>query len=215
MDNPACPLCHFHGTKLFHTDKKREFFLCEDCGLVSVPKRYHLSEEEEMSRYDLHENTIDNKGYLNFLNRFYKVISNIVSKESTGLDFGSGPEPVLAELFTERGYNISVYDVYYAPDRSVLNKKYDFITIVEVLEHLKNPEKELRMLWDCLNPGGVIGIMTKFLPLKKSKFSSWSYKNDTTHICFYSEAVFRWISKQINSKLVFPVDDIVLMYKTK
>jgi SAM-dependent methyltransferase len=174
-----------------------------------------LSGEEEMSRYDLHENTIDNKGYLNFLDRFYKVISNIVSKGSTGLDFGSGPAPVLAGLFIKRGYNISVYDVYYAPDRSVLNKKYDFITIVEVLEHLKNPGKELRMLWDCLNPGGVIGIMTKFLPVKKDEFSSWSYKNDQTHICFYSEMVFSWISNQFNSKLVFPADDIVLMFKAK
>ena len=210
-----CPLCSSEQMVSYFSDRNKEFFRCEDCGLVSVPERYHLSGEEEMSRYDLHENTIDNKGYLNFLDRFYKVISNIVSKGSIGLDFGSGPEPVLAGLFTKRGYNISVFDVYYAPDRSVLKKKYDFITIVEVLEHLKNPEKELRMLWDCLNPGGVIGIMTKFLPVKKDEFSSWSYKNDQTHICFYSEMVFEWISNRFNSKLVFPAVNIVLMFKTK
>lgn len=215
MDQTNCPLCKSAEKGLFHTDRKKEFFRCERCGLVFVPEIYYLSAEEEMSRYDLHENTHENQGYLNFLNRIYEAISGITVKGSRGLDFGSGPEPVLAGLFTENGYDISVYDVYYAPDRSVLNKKYDFITIVEVLEHLKNPDKELKMLWGCLNPGGVIGIMTKSLPVSKGEFSSWSYKNDPTHICFYSESVFKWISKRFNSKLVFPADDIVLMFKVK
>lgn len=196
-------------------DRKREFFQCDDCGLVSVPEKYHLSEREEMFRYDLHENTPDNKGYLNFLNRFYKVINGIVTKGSSGLDFGSGPEPVLAGLFTEKGYDVSTFDPFYAPDRSVLNRKYDFITMVEVMEHLKEPEKEMNMLLRCLNPEGVIGIMTKFAPGHIDEFSLWNYKNDPTHICFYSEPVFKWISNRFNTKLVFPENDIVLMYKTK
>lgn len=215
MDQTDCPLCKSFETGSFHTDRKKEFFRCEGCGLVFVPEKYHLSEIAEMARYDLHENTHDNQGYLNFLNRIYEVITGIVSDGSRGLDFGSGPKPVLAGLFSVGGYDISVYDVFYAPDRSVLKKKYDFITIVEVLEHLKHPEKELKMLWECLNPGGVIGIMTKFLPVKKGEFSKWSYKNDSTHIRFYSESVFKWVSNRFNSKLVFPADDIVLMYKTK
>ncbi len=200
---------------LFFSGKKREFFRCEECRLVFAPEKYHLSEEDEKARYDKHENTSGNKGYLDFLYRFYSVLSSHIEDESIGLDFGSGPGPVLAELFKENSYNISIYDVFYAPDRSVLSKRYDFITIVEVLEHLRNPEKELRTLWECLNPGGVIAIMTKFLPSKKKNFTLWSYKNDITHICFYSEPVFKWISNNFNSKLLFPADDIVLMFKTK
>jgi len=210
-----CPLCKSSEIELFHSDRRTEFFKCEDCGLVFVPEKYYLSGEDEMSRYNLHENTHDNQGYLNFLNRIIDLISSLAIKGSRGLDFGSGPVPVLAELLAVKGYNISVYDIYYAPDRSVLNKKYDFITIVEVLEHLKDPEKELRKLWGCLSPGGVIGIMTKFLPEKKGEFYSWNYKNDPTHICFYSESVFKWISKRFDSKLVFPAKNIVLMFKAK
>ena len=213
-DRKKCPLCRFSKTELFHSDRKREFFRCNDCGLIFVPERFHLSEEQEMARYDLHENTPDNKGYLNFLNRFYKVFDVVITKGSSGLDFGSGPEPVLAGLFTEKGYDVSIFDVFYAPDRSVLNRKYDFVSMVEVMEHLKDPERELKMLWECLKPQGVIGIMTKFIPGNLDEFASWGYKNDPTHICFYSESVFKWISNRFNSKLVFPENDIVLMYKT-
>ncbi|MEN8222138.1 MAG: class I SAM-dependent methyltransferase [Acidobacteriota bacterium] len=214
MDNQACSLCCYRDTRLFQADRKREFFLCEGCGLVSVPEKYYLSEEDEKARYDLHENNSDNKGYIDFLNNFVSVIRPYIKGLSSGLDFGSGPSPLLAGILSSLGYEISIFDPFYANDRSVPGKKFDFITLVEVLEHLKDPEREFKMLWECLNPGGVIGIKTKFLPEKKEEFPGWSYKNDLTHICFYSKLPFEWIAERFNAKLIFPADDIVLMFKT-
>ena len=209
-----CPLCRSEIDLLFFSDKKREFVRCEYCGLVSVPEKYFLSESDEKARYDLHENNPENKGYFDFLNNFVSVIRNHIGGFSKGLDFGSGPTPVLAGIFTSLGYDISIYDPFYADDRLSLEKKYDFIAMVEVLAHLKDPGKELRTLWECLNPGGVIGIMTGFFPEDKDSFRRWSYKNDSTHICFYSKTTFKWISKQLNAALIFPDKDIVLMFKT-
>lgn len=210
----GCPLCRSELDLPYYSDKKREFFRCAYCGLVSVPEKFYLSESEEKARYDLHENTPDNKGYREFLNNFIFVIRNHIGGSSKGLDFGSGPTPVLAGMFSSLGHDISIYDPFYADDRLVLEKKYDFIAMVEVLEHLKEPGKELRTLWTCLDPGGFIGIMTGFFPDDRDDFRRWSYKNDSTHICFYSETTFKWISKQLNATLTFPDKDIVLMFKT-
>jgi len=214
-DKTRCPVCGSTAIDLYHSDRRREFFKCSECGLVYVPEKYHLSEKDERSRYDKHENTPDNSGYADFLNRFYSVVRKHIKAGNRGLDFGSGPEPLLAEMFSRNGYYMSVYDPFYAPDKTVFQLKYDFITISEVLEHIKYPVIELKKLWNCLNPGGIIGIMTKFLPENIGEFSSWNYKNDSTHISFYNEGVFEWISELINSQLVFPAKDIVLMYKTK
>ena len=209
-----CPLCRAGLATPYFSDRKREFFRCKSCGLVSVPEKYHLSESDEKIRYDLHENHPDNKGYFNFLNNFVSVIRKYIVESSNGLDFGSGPTPVLAEILSSIGYDITIFDPFYADDRFVLDNKYDFITLVEVVEHLKDPEEELRTLWECLNQGGMIGIMTGFLPEDKDEFRGWSYKNDSTHICFYSVDTFKWISKSLNSELMFPADNIVLMFKT-
>ncbi len=208
-----CPLCRSELHTQYFSDKKREFFRCECCGLVSVPKKYYLSGSDEKARYDLHQNHPSNKGYFDFLNDFVKVIRNYISETSLGLDFGSGPTPLLAEIFSSLGYDMSIFDLFYADDKYMLEKKYDFITMVEVLEHMKDPWEDLRTLWGSLRPRGIIGIMTKFLPEDKEKFRGWSYKNDSTHICFYSVETFNWIREKINAELIFPAENIVLMSK--
>ena len=210
-----CPLCGSSETDLYHADTKREYFQCENCGLIFVPEKYFLSQKEEKARYDLHKNTPDNKGYVNFLSRLVFHMNEVVFPGSSGLDFGSGPEPVLAKMFTAEGYPVVTYDAYYATDRSVLKKKYDFIPVAEVIEHLREPEKEMKMLWDCLNPGGWLGIMTKFLPEEKEEFVNWSYKNDLTHICFFSKTSLEWIASELCAELNFPALDIALMHKEK
>ncbi len=209
-----CPLCRSEIKISCFSDKNREFFRCKSCGLVSVPEKHYLSGSDEKARYDLHENSPDNKGYIGFLNQFVSVIRNYIGSPSNGLDFGSGPEPVLAGILSSFGYDISIFDPFYANERGVFEKKYDFITLVEVLEHLKDPKKELRTLWECLKPGGVIGIMTGFVPEDYDQFPGWRYKNDLTHICFYSKRSFEWIADWFNAELLIPGDNVVLMFKT-
>lgn len=215
QDNNKCPLCRSELIELFFQDKRREFCRCSTCGQIYVPEKYHLSDSGEKARYDLHQNSPENLGYVKFLTDFVERIEAYVSKHSSGLDFGSGPVPVLADILTSRGYKMSVYDRFYSDDRSVFDQSYDFITMVEVVEHLSNPMKEITVLWNSLNPGGVIGIKTKFTPEKKEAFSAWNYKNDLTHICLFSEQPFYWIADTLNSELTFPDRDTVLMFKRK
>lgn len=108
---------------------------------------------------------------------------------------------------------MELYDPFYASDLSVFNRKYDFITATEVIEHLYHPREELERLWDCLKADGWLGIMTKPL-VSKEQFPNWHYKRDDTHVAFYSKPVFHWLRHQWNATLIFPKPDVILFQKT-
>lgn len=206
-----CPLCNFR-TFEFSKDKDREYFKCKECGLISVPEKYHLSTVEEKKRYDLHTNNPEDIGYRNFLKRIFIPMKERIAPGSSGLDFGSGPGPTLSKMFEEAGFKMKIYDLFYADDKSGLKDKYDFITTTEVAEHLKNPLRELDMLWGCLKQGGTLGIMTKFSP-DKEKFSKWHYINDETHISFFSKQTFEWLKMRWDAKLEILGNDIAIFKK--
>lgn len=212
--NCICPLCNSESHKEFYTGKKREYLRCTNCQLVFVPKKYILSEKEEKARYDTHENFSDDPGYRNFLQRMATPIKEHVPEYSSGLDFGCGPTPVLANILTELRYNMSTYDIFYNDNKTVFNKQYDFITTTEVIEHLLNPKKEIEKLWSLLKPGGTLGIMTK-LVIDADAFSRWHYKNDSTHIRFFSIETFKWLAKQLNAELYFYYNDVMIFKKSK
>ena len=131
---------------------------------------------------------------------------------SHGLDFGCGPGPTLHVMFEELGYPMAIYDPFYAADESVLEIEYDFVTATEVVEHLQNPRQSLNKMWRCVKPGGYLGIMTKLVKDQES-FAGWFYKNDETHICFYSVETFKWLSGQWRTEPVFVGEDIVFFRK--
>lgn len=137
-----------------------------------------------------------------------------LSPECSGLDFGSGPGPTLSSMFEEAGYTMTIYDHFYAREPAAFKKTYDFITATEVVEHLHDPLTELERLWACLKSGGILGIMTK-LVLGRKEFARWHYKNDLTHVCFFSRSTFRWLASKWHGQLEFTDKDIILIRKNR
>ena len=84
-------------------------------------------------RYDDHENSIDDEGYCSFLNHLLTPLAERLPKGAKGLDFGSGPGPTLSLLMAKHGFQMRCYDKYYAPEATLLNQSYDFITSTEVI----------------------------------------------------------------------------------
>jgi len=158
---------------------------------VFVPAVFYVDESTEKAQYDNHHNSIDDEGYCTFLSRIIDPIEAYVEKGGSGLDFGSGPGPTLSRLFERRGFKMDIYDPYYAPDNTIFKKQYTFITSTEVIEHMYQPMFEIKRLMGILEEGGVIGLMTMFVPERQEDFKPWFYKNDPTHIAFYSEKTFR------------------------
>ncbi len=172
-----------------------------------------LSEENEKSEYDLHQNSPSDLGYIKFLSRLLNPMLELINPHSSGLDFGSGPGPTLSILFEKAGHQVALYDYYYHKDDSVLEKKYDFVTATEVVEHLYAPNIIIPKLIDLLKLKGVLGIMTK-LSTGKEDFPGWHYKNDSTHICFYSKETFRWIADRYNVDVYFHGQDVTIFTKS-
>ncbi len=207
-----CVLCGKSEATFFFEDHLRKYLWCAVCDLVFVPSFQHLSAEEELKRYDLHQNSPDDEGYKKFLERLFNPLNDRLLPGRCGLDFGSGPGPTLHGMFMDCGHDMKIYDCFYADDRSVFDLTYDFITATEVVEHLFNPQKELDRLWLCLKPGGFLGIMTGFVESKEA-FKKWYYKNDETHVAFYSKKTFEWLREKWKASLEFPGDGVVIFRK--
>ncbi|MDM3871173.1 class I SAM-dependent methyltransferase [Porticoccus sp. W117] len=212
MSPTYCPLCHSPDIQSYSRDKSRHYLNCQQCQLVFVPTEQHLSAEQEKAVYDLHQNEIHDAGYRRFLSRLYTPLIERLPAGAQGLDFGCGPGPALAEMFREVCYPVNLYDCFYHPNRNALEKQYDFIVATEVVEHLSQPGLELQRLWQLLKPNGWLGLMTK-LVIDLEAFNSWHYKNDLTHICFFSRATFVWLAGQWGATVEFAGSDVILLHK--
>jgi len=179
-----------------------------------VPESSILPINEERAEYDKHENHIHDQGYRKFLSRVFNPIKERIQPSAKGLDFGCGPGPALAEMFKEAGFDMSTYDPFYAKNEKVLNGSYDFITSTEVIEHVKNPVQYLNQITKMLKPGGTIGLMTK-LVTDQHAFKNWHYKNDQTHIRFYSKKTFKFIANSYKLNLKFIGNDVIILQKPK
>jgi 2-polyprenyl-3-methyl-5-hydroxy-6-metoxy-1,4-benzoquinol methylase len=176
---------------------------------VSVPASQHLNHQQEKAIYDLHRNHAADPGYRKFLSRLTTALLPLLSPAASGLDFGCGPGPVLAAMLNEAGHDMQVYDPLYAPIPDRLNRCYDFVTCSEVVEHFRQPDHEFALLFSLLNPGGHLAIMTKRV-LSANAFSHWHYKQDQTHINFYSEASLQWLAEHYQCRIVFVDRDVVI-----
>jgi SAM-dependent methyltransferase len=196
----------------YHSDKRRDYWQCSHCDLVFVAPHQHLSATQEKAIYDTHENVLEDLGYRRFLSRVSEPLLSRLAPTSSGLDFGCGPGPLLSKMFTEAGHRMAVYDLYYAKNTSVFKNTYDFITCTEVIEHLAQPKQTLTQLFALLRSGSPLAIMTK-LVIDVDRFSSWHYKNDMTHISFFSRKTFEYIAAQYCCGLEFIGSDVIILTK--
>jgi hypothetical protein len=189
---PSCPLCHTTAGP-YSEDAWRAYYRCACCGLVFADPASHLSSDEEKRIYDLHENEPGDANYRRFLDRLAQPLLARLTPGMSGLDFGSGPGPTLSVMLGEAGMNMALFDPYYAPNRGVLDRTYDFVTCSEVVEHFRAPSLEWRRLVHLVRPGGWLGIMTKPV-VSRDHFATWHYKRDLTHVSFYSAETWTWLA---------------------
>ena len=212
MSDTVCPLCFSKSLFLFHRDKRRDYYRCHQCRLVFVPRDQHLNFAEEKAIYDLHENHLDDPGYRLFLSRLTTPLQSRLLPRSTGLDYGCGPGPLLAQMLKKQGHNMEVYDPFYADNPQCLQLHYDFVTCTEVVEHFRQPNQEFNRLFALLKPKGLLGLMTK-LVINAEAFSHWHYKNDLTHVSFFSESTLRWLADAYRYQLDIVGKDVIIFYR--
>jgi len=212
MSDTVCPLCSSNALFLFNRDQQRDYYRCEECYLVFVPIDQHLSAIEEKAIYDLHENHLDDPDYRQFLSRLTTPLLPRLLPTSVGLDYGCGPGPMLAQMLSEQGLRIDLFDPFYVNNPQVLNRRYDFVTCTEVVEHFRQPGKEFKKLFALLKSKGVLALMTK-LVINADAFSRWHYKNDMTHICFYSNQTLHWLARTHQCDLNILGKDVIIFQR--
>ena len=212
-DLTACPLCYNTDTAQLDQNKQRAFWSCSNCYLVFVPAHQHLSADEEKKIYDYHQNDITDSGYRKFLSRLASPLLERLPEHASGLDFGCGPGPALADILRKQGHEVALFDQYYEVRPEALTQQYDFITSTEVFEHLRNPRVTIGKLVEMLRPGGYLGVMTKLIP-ELERFCDWHYTRDLTHICFYEQRTFEYLAEQHGLNLEILRSDVILLQRT-
>jgi len=197
-----CRLCGANNT-MEKIVKEVRYFYCQECEFIFKAREDIITAVEEKERYEQHNNTPDNEGYVKMFTRFIDTLISPRQKEiATALDFGCGPGPVLASLLRKKGFEVDIYDPYFFPQKSFEEKKYDLITSTEVFEHLYQPCREIELIKDHLKSGGYLAVMTSFHPGFKN-IDDWWYKTDPTHIAFYNKRTFAWIASNFSFEIIY------------
>jgi len=208
--NPTCPLCHQNSTRQYFISEKNSCFECTVCGTVFKPPSLFPNLKQEKERYLEHNNNVEDTRYQSFVTPIVVFILEQFETEKVGLDFGAGTGPVISKLLIEKGFKVALYDPFFYPDKSCLENSYDFVICCEVIEHFHDPAKEFQLLRKLLKPEGKLICMTDLLP-KKEKFQKWYYKNDPTHVIFYSQKNINWIKENFDFTQVI-IDNRLIVF---
>lgn len=186
----SCPLCLESTTR--QLESSVQFYKCDHCTTVFRGRQHLLSGDAEMERYLQHNNDVTDTRYQQFVSPIVDKVQLLFPSPVKGLDFGAGTGPVIAKLLGDKGYEIALWDPFFHPDPVVLETKYPLIVCCEVIEHFHTPVAEFQLMKNLLLAGGKLICMTDPFPGDQA-FESWHYKEDPTHVIFYSEENLQWI----------------------
>ena len=197
-----CPLCATEN-ELF-LELKQNYFKCLECGAIYVDKKQLPDNQSEKQRYELHDTDTDDPGYRKFISPITSSILKDFTPEHRGLDFGAGTSAIISKVLHEQGYDLVNYDPYFHPNTQVLEKDYDYISSCEAIEHFYEPYKEFKLLKSLLKKGSKLYLMTDLYD-EGIDFAKWYYKNDPTHVFFYSQI--------FNSFFIFVISINIIIFR--
>lgn len=207
-----CTVCGQGVLVSFRLVEDKEYLRCLQCEATIMAQKNWLGPDDERAVYHLHNNDPGDSGYRRFLEKLALPMLERIQPGASGLDFGCGPGPALAEMMREAGMEMTLYDPFFYPAEPALASRYDFITCTEVVEHLHHPAKVFSQLDGLLKPGAWLGIMTCFQTCD-DLFETWHYRRDPTHVVFYREATFKVLAQRMGWAMTVACKDVVIFHK--
>lgn len=177
---------------------KIQFHRDDTSYLVMKDPQHFPSNDDAKARYDTHHNGQDNAEYIAYQKRIFDTFVGIYLKPGNSLDYGCGEGGVMSKFIQD----LVLYDLYYHPDVKVLEKTYDNIILIEIVEHFESPMAEFKRLVDMLNLGGRLIIQTQFYS-NFNDIEDWWYVRDTTHVAFYHLHTFEFLCKQFGLRQIY------------
>ncbi len=214
-----CPFCE-NMFLIEETIQKRIFFHCSTtyssgCGGFFMSSESFSTCDEQKNRYLLHTNALEennkNDGYKKYLEKYIQEVLRYEKKVAPNntlaklFDYGSGPYPALVQLleeYKERGLldfntHIKHWDPFFYPNGDFFEHGADIVFCLEVVEHFENPLEGFQGLAKTCAQGGLIAIQTKFAPSTFDEFKTWWYKDDFTHVSFYTMTSIEECAKRV------------------
>lgn len=209
-----CPLCNETSslTEIQGPDT-RSYYRCGSCLLIFADVAHHPTRAQEKDHYQRHENGIQHKGYVDFLDKAIQPALSFLKAGMKGLDYGCGPVPTLSLLLKEAGYEVDDYDPYFFPELEE-GSKYDFIFATECFEHFFFPARDLQRLNNLLKKNGLLIVMTERWK-EEADFKRWYYAKDPTHVAFYHSRTFDKICSKFNFEQQFMDQRSVVILQRK
>lgn len=170
MKKINCFACGSSRSKLFFKENNYTYVKCKDCGLIYIDHEIKQN-FEDISKLSINEliKFEDERKYL-----FNKEINSIKKIKNSGCVLDIGCSGGLApDLLRKKGYEILGIE----PDKNMVicskklrkipifngtleefksGKKFDIITLWDVLEHVPRPDKELDLVEKYLKKDGIL-----------------------------------------------------------
>jgi len=199
-----CKICGQEAQSFFDDYMKCETYFCQPCEYIFKDDAAIISTDKELKVYQQHNNTEENLGYVAMFRDFMeKTFLPYRAEIETVLDFGSGPNPVLASIMRREGFEVEHYDKFFAPEKVYEHKQYDLITSTEVVEHISDVQEVMALFTAHLKPNGYLAIMTQFHPNDEGAYLKWWYRRDPTHISFFRPHTFSVLAAQHGLRLLY------------
>lgn len=234
-----CKICSAEKVEILAI-KGTDYLTCSSCKSICMDERSFITVQAQRERYEQHNNSLNDEGYLAFLEKFIIPVLKEVQEHNscnknikTILDYGSGPAPALCSLlkrYAEKGELLSTdceirgWDPFFAPETVFFNGGADLVTCLEVAEHFENPLADMKKLASAVKKGGFAAIGTMLLPAGcvsesdgtgTDAFRNWWYRSDSTHVAFYSlEGLIR-CAESAGLEFVKAVTDRAFLFRKK
>ena len=213
-----CPVCSKRGEFIFESSNNHFVYNClnKNCGHFWVPEytkdQLLFEREENLENESNNRLRVWGKRNKKLLNLILKKIS--FKKEYKFLDFGSGCAHISRTFKRELGEKVKIFCIdsnkkckkFYPKwglipieDIKQIQEKIDFIYLIEVIEHLENPQNILCNLKGMLSDNGVILISTPPGYHNENYTNAYSEK---THIHFFTNRSLNVLLEKVGLKKI-------------
>ena len=212
----TCKLCHQDVDSFYDEHMQCQTYHCTSCEFIFKDPNAIVSLDKELKVYKQHNNSEENLGYVAMFQEFMEKTFLPYRKQiTTVLDFGSGPNPVLAKVMQKEGFDVAYYDKFFSPQKVYENKQYDLITSTEVIEHIADIHEVMELFSKHLHPNGYLALMTQFHTNNIDEYLTWWYRRDPTHISFFRPHTFKLLAKEFGFILLYHGDKkLILLQKS-
>lgn len=178
-----CFICQCRSASFFCQKNNHSLYRCQKCGLIFVsPIIMHT---EEVYSSDYFAGAKNGFGYVNYdedkepMREVFKIYLKHIAKfvpQGKLIDMGAATGYFM-KLAREQGWDVSGIEISpfavevgkkqgldlrvgMISDISKFQKVFDVVTLWDVIEHVTDPENDIKILYENVRPGGILAINT-------------------------------------------------------